>query len=87
MNGPWLNAAMIDFCRKYEAKEEDTASHHDDNDGLVNAIAVVTYLATNARFGKEFPEDTIRGVIGSIISLENIPIITFPKTGKSPSVF
>ena len=87
---------MIDFCRKYEAKEEDTASSHDDNDGLVNAIAVVTNLATNARFGKEFPEDTIRGVIGSIISLENIPlqtshskfpIITFPKTGKSPSVF
>ena len=60
---------MIDFCRKYEAKEDDTASRHNDNDGLANAIPVVTYLATTGGFVKAFPEDKIRGVISSIISM------------------
>ena len=76
---------MIDFCKKHEAKEENTASQHVDNDGISNAIPIVAYLAQAKSSGgneekknednaAEFPEDTVRSIIGSIIENPDVVI-------------
>ena len=80
---------MIDFCKKYKTKEENTASKHIDNDGIANTIPVIAYLARSKSQGQEqgdeekkdanddtsgkFPENTVRSIIGSII--ENPEVI------------
>ena len=73
---------MIDFCKKFEEKQDDTASRHIDNDGLSNAIPVIALLAQNQTKNEEkknddtngFPEDIIKSIIGSITSSPDVII-------------